>query len=230
MKIVSRCRGAAILALAAGASLLAQGGRAAQRQSRAAGDEQGVTPAEIQRMFDAYALMQAQEQLKIDEAHFTRFLTRFKALQDVRRQTLRERARLVTELRQLVNAPQADEAQIKDRLNALQEVETRAAADVKKAYDAIDEVLDVRQQAKFRAFEELMERRKLELVMRARQGIARPSYRSYNDPGGGSLGQGYRYLHGARPVAVWRRLRLLAVGAARPARGSPRLAQATPRC
>jgi hypothetical protein len=40
---------------------------------------------------------------------------------------------------------------------------------VKKAYDAIDQVLDVRQQAKFRVFEELMERRKLELVTRARQ-------------------------------------------------------------
>ena len=38
-----------------------------------------------------------------------------------------------------------------------------------KAYDGIDQVLDVGQQAKFRVFEELMERRKLELVTRARQ-------------------------------------------------------------
>ncbi len=186
MKVVLKLLAvAAVLAPAAGSSLfgatsdfhyglLAQGGRAGQRQGRAAGDEQGVTPAEIQRMFDAYALMQAQEQLKIDEEHFTRFLSRFKALQDVRRQTLRERARLVTELRQLANAPQLDEAQIKDRLNALQELETRAAADVKKAYDAINQVLDIRQQAKFRVFEELMERRKLELVMRARRGDRPP--------------------------------------------------------
>ena len=40
---------------------------------------------------------------------------------------------------------------------------------MKKAYEGIDQVLDVRQQAKFRVFEELMERRKLELVTRARQ-------------------------------------------------------------
>jgi hypothetical protein len=40
---------------------------------------------------------------------------------------------------------------------------------VKKAYDGIDQVLDLRQQAQFRVFEELMDRRKLELVMRARQ-------------------------------------------------------------
>jgi len=40
---------------------------------------------------------------------------------------------------------------------------------VKKAYEAIDQILNLRQQAKFRVFEELMERRKLELVTRARQ-------------------------------------------------------------
>jgi hypothetical protein len=40
-------------------------------------------------MFDAYALMQAREQLKIDDEEFTRFMSRFRALQDVRRQTWR---------------------------------------------------------------------------------------------------------------------------------------------
>jgi len=58
---------------------------------------------------------------------------------------------------------------ILNRLNALQELQTRSAADLKKAYEAIDQVLDLRQQAQFRVFEEQMERRKLELVMRARQ-------------------------------------------------------------
>jgi len=158
------------LALATGIAGAGQGGRGGQRQGGGSGPEEGgVTPAEIQRMFDAYALMQAQEQLKIGDEQFTRFLTRFKALQDVRRQTLQERARIIQNLRRLVNAPQPDEAQIKDRMNALQEVETRSAADMKKAYEAIDQVLDIRQQAKFRVFEETMERRKLELVMRARQ-------------------------------------------------------------
>lgn len=141
------------------------------------GADGGVSPGEVQRMFDAYALMQAQEQLKIDEAHFTRFLTRFKALQDVRRQGQQERTRIIIELRRLSNAGDAvDEARIKDRLKALQELETRTASDMKKAYDAIDEVLDLRQQAKFRAFEELMDRRKLELVLRARQGNRQPQF------------------------------------------------------
>ena len=129
----------------------------------------GVSPAEVQRMFDAYALMQAQEQLKIGDEQFAQFLTRYKALQDVRRKNLQERAHVVADMRQMVNRPDADEAQLKERMKTLQDIDVRLAAEVRKAYDAIDQVLDVRQQAKFRVFEELMERRKLELVTRARQ-------------------------------------------------------------
>jgi Spy/CpxP family protein refolding chaperone len=128
-----------------------------------------VSPGELQKMFDAYALMQAQEQLNIDQEHYAQFLTRFKALQDVRRKALQERMRTIGELRRLGNDPQSDETEIKDRLRALQDIDVRAQADVRKAYDAVDQVLDVHQQAKFRAFEETMERRKLELISRARQ-------------------------------------------------------------
>jgi Spy/CpxP family protein refolding chaperone len=163
----------AVCALAFGVLVLASGALdAAQRRGAApltAEGEPGVTPGEVQKMFDAYALMQAQEQLKIGDDQFTRFLTRFKALQEIRRQALQERTRIIVDLRRLTAAPQTDEAQIKDRLNALQELQTRSIADLKKAYEAIDQVLDLRQQAQFRVFEEQMERRKLELVMRARQ-------------------------------------------------------------
>ena len=127
-----------------------------------------VTPGEIQRMFDAYALLQAQEQLKIGDEQYTQFLSRFKALQDIRRRALNERTRIVVELRRMLMDAQPDETIIKDRLKTLDDIEARSAVDVKKAYDAIDQILDVRQQAKFRVFEENMERRKLELVTRAR--------------------------------------------------------------
>ena len=62
-----------------------------------------------------------------------------------------------------------DDAMIKERLTGLQELESRNAAEMRKAYNALDEVLDVRQQARFRVFEEQIERRKIELLMRARQ-------------------------------------------------------------
>ena len=148
-------------------SAAAQGGRA----GRGAVDpdaEPGVSPAEVQRMFDAYALMQAQEQLKIGEGQFSAFLTRFKALQDARRRTLQERVRVTNELRRLLNQGAADEGQLRERLKTLQDISARGADEERKAYEAIDQVLDVRQQARFRIFEEVMERRKLELVARAR--------------------------------------------------------------
>ena len=132
-------------------------------------EQPGVSPAEIQRMFDAYALLQAQDQLKISVEHYPQFLSRFKALQDARRKALQERTRIIQDLRRLASDAQPDETQIKDRLKALQELEARSGAEVRKAYDGIDQVLDVGQQAKFRVFEEMMERRKLELVTRARQ-------------------------------------------------------------
>ena len=159
---------ACVLGLVTASSVHAQGGRRGLPPG-APGDAPVVSPAEIQRMFDSYALMQAQEQLKIADDKFPQFLTRFKALQDARRRGLNERARTVMDLRRLVNAPQHDEAALKERLKALEDVEARNDAEVKKAFDALNQVLDVYQQAKFRVFEENMERRKLELVNRARQ-------------------------------------------------------------
>ena len=148
-------------------------GRQAQQAAPAVpggiGDDQAVTPNEIQRMFDAYALVQAQDQLRLNDEQYARFLVRFKSLQEVRRRTLQEHTRLVAELRRLLMQGQPDEAQLKDRMQALQDVDSRATADVRKAYDAIDQVLDVRQQASLRIFEEQMERRKIELITRARQ-------------------------------------------------------------
>jgi hypothetical protein len=181
MTLVIRAIVAAFLVVLCGSFVAtAQPDRAApgQREGRGAGrgpgrgagpESTGVTPGEVQKMFDAYALMQAQEQLKIGDEQLTRFLTRFKVLQEVRRQTLGERTQILASLRRLADLTPPDEGQIKERLHALQELDARAAADVKKAYDGIDQVLDFRQQAQFRVFEELMERRKLDMVTRARQ-------------------------------------------------------------
>ena len=93
----------------------AQGRQGLRAGGSGAAEDAIVSPAEIQRMFDSYALMQAQEQLKIGDDRFPQFLIRFKALQDVRRRGLNERARAVQELRRLVNDPQPDEAAMRER-------------------------------------------------------------------------------------------------------------------
>jgi hypothetical protein len=132
-----------------------------------------IRPAQVQQLFDAMLVMQAQEELSLSEAQYARFLTRLRVLQDTRRRHQQERNRLINELQRLTNARRGGgtvaEAELSQRLSALQDVETRSAAEMRKAYDAIDEVLDVYQQARFRVFEEQIERRKLELIMRARQ-------------------------------------------------------------
>ena len=143
----------------------------AHAQARAGGapQEAAVSPAELQRMFDGYSILQAQEFLQLSDEVYARFLPRFKTLLDARRQTLQQRTRALNVIRRLLMDGQPDEGMLKDGLRQLQEIDSRGEADARRAYEAIDQVLDVRQQAKFRVFEEQMERRKLELVTRARQ-------------------------------------------------------------
>ena len=144
-------------------------GRANQPPATAAPEGQAVSPAEVRRMFDSYALLQAQDALKISNDQFPKFLMQFKALQELRRKSQQDRNRLVQELRKLSAEPTPDEARLKDRMKALRDLEEQAHTDVRKAYDAVDQVLDVRQQARFRVFEQQMEQRLLQLVARARQ-------------------------------------------------------------
>jgi hypothetical protein len=152
--------------LRAAAGVLATGQAAGQAPGPAANEN--VDPAELGRLFDAYTVMQAQEALGLDEARFGPFVTRLRALQEVRRRHLRERAAVMRDLRQLLQAP-GNDAQLKERLDALVRLETASRADQAKAMDAIDELLDVRQRARFRLLEQQLELRKLELVNRARQ-------------------------------------------------------------
>lgn len=128
-----------------------------------------ASPMEIQRMFDAYALMQAQDQLKLADDQFAQFMPRFKALQEVRQRLRAERGRAVRELFRLSRTNDADESVLRERLKTLQDIDARSALELKKAFDAVDQVLDIRQQVRFRLFEETMERRKIELITRARQ-------------------------------------------------------------
>jgi hypothetical protein len=130
-----------------------------------------VTIAEVQRLFDAYTIMQAEEALKLSESQYQQFLTRLKTLQEVRRRHQSARNQIVLALQRMVGpkAESFDEIQVKDRLRALAELDARTATELRDAYDALDQVLDVRQQARFRVLEEQLERRKFDLLARARR-------------------------------------------------------------
>jgi hypothetical protein len=131
-----------------------------------------VSAGELVNMLDTYAIVRAQTELALSDTQYPQFVTRLKRLQEVRRRNQRERNQILQELRRLTGpmAPTPiDEAVLRERLKALQDHDERAAAEMRKAYETLDEVLDVRQQARFRLFEETIERRKLDLVMRARE-------------------------------------------------------------
>jgi Spy/CpxP family protein refolding chaperone len=140
-----------------------RGGRAA------AGSGQALTPIELERWFDSYVLIQAQEAIKVTDAQFPRFLQRLKALQDTRRRNAQARRQALNAVAGLLKATPVDEAGVRERLKGLRENEVKAVDDLRKAYEALDEVLDPVQQARFRLFEETVERRKIDLLMRARE-------------------------------------------------------------
>ena len=142
-----------------------QGGR----QGRGGDD---MSPAEIQRIFDGYMVVQVQDALGLSEQQFAQVVPRLKALQDARRRHQLERGRLLIELQRLTRPAgdrRPDDAAIRERIDKLQENETRFSDELRRAYAALDEVLDVRQQGRFRVLEEQIERKKLELLLRARQ-------------------------------------------------------------
>lgn len=144
---------------------------APQRGGR--GDQ--ISLAEVIRVLDGYALVQAQDALQLSDEQYGRFVTRLRNLQEIRRARQQARNRILAELRRLTGpqaGPAIDETAVRAQLDALRAHDERTAADLRSAYDALDEVLTVRQQARFRLFEENLERRKLDLIMRARRGAA----------------------------------------------------------
>jgi hypothetical protein len=163
-----------LVCLAGTVPVIAQGRRVAPGAVPGAGDP-AVSPAEIQRMLDGYMLIQAQDVLQLSDEQFPRFLSRVRAWQDTRRRSQGERQRMLQELRRITaaRAGTVDEGTIRERLKALDDLESRAGAEIQQQRAAIDQVLNPFQQARFRIFEETMERRKIELLMRARQGRGR---------------------------------------------------------
>src|SRR5436190_131443 len=119
--------------------------------------EGGVSRAEIQRLFDAYVVMQAQQALQLTDDQFPKFLARVKALQDIRRRGQMERGHLLGELRRLSQAATQDDGQLRIQLKALGDLDLRVQGEVRQAIEGVDQVLDLRQQARFRIFEEQME-------------------------------------------------------------------------
>ena len=133
----------------------------------------GLPIQQLQAMFDAYALVQAQRVLQLTDEQYQQFFPRMNRLQDARRAQIQQRNRLLNELRRLFGPAGGDEAAIGAALKRYEDAEVKAAQDVAAARQAVDEGLTIRQRAAFRFFEEDMERQKIDFITRARQGQGR---------------------------------------------------------
>ena len=129
-----------------------------------------LSNAQLITMLDAYAIVQAQSALQLRDEQYGQFVARLKRLQDTRRRNTQARNRMLQELRRLTDPTVvAEEAKLRERLKSLRDFDEQAANAMRREYEALDEVLDLRQQARFRILEEQIERRKLDLLMRARE-------------------------------------------------------------
>lgn len=173
---------ACVLGRAAMAAMLLIGvttGARGQEETPSAGRGgrgQVVRPAELLAMLDAYTVMEAQRALQLSDTQYSTFVARLMKLQENRRRNTQIRNRLLQELRTMtLPTATVDDNAVKEKLRALREHNEQAAAALRRDGDAVDEVLDVRQQVRLRLLEERLERQKLDLLMLSRKRAAPPA-------------------------------------------------------
>src|SRR5205809_6595722 len=69
----------------------------AEAQAPAPPEGPAISAAQIQRWFEAFTVLQAQDALQLTEAQYGRFVTRLKALQDVRRRHQQARNQILAD-------------------------------------------------------------------------------------------------------------------------------------
>jgi hypothetical protein len=131
-----------------------------------------LTPQQVYQILDAFVITEAQRVLQIGDPQFAEFFRRMQVLQMVQRRHTNQRQGLLGELRRMVgpNAPPSDEGVLMAKVRELDDLDTRFQNMERQAVMAIDMILQPHQRAHFRIFLEQVERQKVDLMMRARQG------------------------------------------------------------
>ena len=130
-------------------------------------------PQQVQQLLDAYALVQAQEQLQLTDEQYAAFAQRLTRLHNLRRRVANQRRMLLAELRVLLNqSPAAGDEAIMTKVKAFDDLNRRGADEIQKAHVELDGALTAWQRGRFRLFEEQLERRKLDLLRAVGSGRA----------------------------------------------------------
>ena len=130
-----------------------------------------TTQQQLQDYFEIQTILVAERELQVGTEQSPTFMTRLRNLQQVRRRHMQQRNRLLGEMRQLVQGagPYRDDL-ITEKLKAYDDFNQRAAQELRQAELEFDGVLAPWQRVRFRMIEERLDRQKLELLIKLREG------------------------------------------------------------
>ncbi|HUF48154.1 MAG TPA: hypothetical protein VMM93_10070 [Vicinamibacterales bacterium] len=169
---------AAVLTITATAGLASPVGEGQPPPERPAPEQRGGAPggggptiAAIEREFDRLEIFEARRALGLSEAAFRDVMPHLQRIQLMRRRQLHQRRAILAELRAALESGSVETHAdgTAARLVELGALGVRHAQELRRAHLALDAVLSVRQRAEYRLFQERFERRKLDLLARARQ-------------------------------------------------------------
>jgi len=122
---------------------------------------------QVQELLDTFAVMQAEQALQLSEEQYPNFVAQLRKLQITRRRFQQERQRLLRELNGLAQrGDAAREEMLLAKLRELDDLGQRTVEQMRERYADLDRVLTPIQRARFRFFEDQLERRKIELLMK----------------------------------------------------------------
>ena len=115
----------------------------------------GMNAMQLQQHLDAFALIQAEQQLKLSTEQYSAFAPKLIRLQTVRRRMMQSRRRLLNELNQLLIAPTPSDEQITEKTKAFDDVKlTPTIVVIDKRGNVVKRILG---EPDFAALEKLIE-------------------------------------------------------------------------
>ena len=149
--------------------------QAAPNRSGRSGGRGGQAPAvnvtqaenQVQQVWNTFVLQHSRAALQVTDAQWPMFFAKLTDLQNLRDRRQAQRRRMINELNRLAppaNEGTADDATLDGRVKQLQAFEAQAAEQELQIRADIDAMLTPFQRARFRVFEENMERQYLEML------------------------------------------------------------------
>ncbi len=130
--------------------------------------DSGPNRDEVEGMMDAYILSKLQDALELTDEQFGTMVVAQKKLQDTRRDYRQGRMTLLRRMRQTLRRDQAREEELTRQLDELDNLEIEFSQNQRARYAAIDDILEIRQRARYRILETEIQRRLTQLMRQVR--------------------------------------------------------------